>query len=147
MIRVYVCHLQGEALGFSIRWGDEVHFGEVLWLPAAAEGELQVSNSKYTLELQYSYMLNQLTELEHGLLMGSFTLDAKYSGEEVILLKMSSAVLKTWLLFFFTKCLHHPQCVRLAHTLYYLFFSKFKLCDAVGNSLFKSLKIPFLRDT
>lgn len=39
-----LCHLQGEALGFSFWWGDEVHLGKVLWLPAAAEGELQVSS-------------------------------------------------------------------------------------------------------
>lgn len=33
-----VC-LQGEALGFSLWWGNEVHLCKVLRLPAAAEGE------------------------------------------------------------------------------------------------------------
>lgn len=36
---VFVCCLQGEALGFSIWRGDEVYLCKVLWLPAAAEGE------------------------------------------------------------------------------------------------------------
>lgn len=34
-----VWHLQGEAVGFSVWRGDEVHLCKVLWLPAAAEGE------------------------------------------------------------------------------------------------------------
>lgn len=32
--------LQGEALGFSIWWGDEVHLCKVLWLSATSEGEI-----------------------------------------------------------------------------------------------------------
>lgn len=33
--------LQGEAVGFSLWRGDEVHLRQILWVSAAAEGEHQ----------------------------------------------------------------------------------------------------------
>lgn len=52
-----VFFLQGEALGFSIWWGDEVHLCKVLWLSTTSEGEIFIcifSKSKgASLSLQF----------------------------------------------------------------------------------------------